>query len=87
MRTTPNISEDEPASSKPANATPPDIASASVPDTLAVLQVNPGSGLTLVKVDIHRKERTDSPGSPTLVRGHSNAGNTPYLWTLKRMSI
>ena len=34
MRTTPNKSEAEPVPSKPANAKPPDIASASVPDTL-----------------------------------------------------
>ena len=36
MRTPPNKSEAEPAPSKPANAKPPNIASASVPDTLAV---------------------------------------------------
>ena len=46
MRTTPNKSEAEPAPSKPANAKPPDIASASVPDTLAALHVNPDTGLT-----------------------------------------
>lgn len=41
---------------KPASAKPPDIASASVPDTLTVLQVNPDTGLTHAEVDIRRKE-------------------------------
>jgi hypothetical protein len=54
MRTTPNKSEAEPAPSKPANAKPPDIASASVPDTLAALHVNPDSGLTHAEVDVRR---------------------------------
>ena len=39
----------------PAN-TPPDIASASVPDTLAELHVNPDTGLTQAEVDVCRKE-------------------------------
>jgi H+-transporting ATPase len=56
MRTTPNKSEAEPAPSKPANAKSPDIASASVPDTLAALQVNPETGLTHAEVDARRKE-------------------------------
>ena len=56
MRTTPNKSEAEPAPSKPANAKPPDIASASVPDTLAALHVNPDTGLTHAEVDVRRKE-------------------------------
>jgi H+-transporting ATPase len=43
-------------SSEPANAKPPDIASASVPDTLAMLHVNPDTGLTQAKVDVSRKE-------------------------------
>jgi len=37
--------------SKPANPKPPDIASASVPDTLAALHVNPDTGLTQAEVD------------------------------------
>ena len=41
---------------KPANAEPPDIASASVPDTLAALQVNPDIGLTHAEVEVRRKE-------------------------------
>ena len=42
--------------SKPANAKPPDIASASVPDTLAALRVNPDSGLTRAEVDVRREQ-------------------------------
>jgi H+-transporting ATPase len=34
----------------------PDIASASVPDTLATLKVNPDTGLTHAEVDTRRKE-------------------------------
>ena len=42
--------------SKPANAKAPDIASASVPDTLAALHVNPDTGLTHTDLDVRRKE-------------------------------
>jgi plasma-membrane proton-efflux P-type ATPase len=56
MRTTPNRSEPEPPSSKPAPAKPPDIASASVPDTLAALHVNPDTGLTHAEVGGRRKK-------------------------------
>ena len=35
---------------------PPDIAAASVPDTLAALHVNPDTGLTRAEVDVRRKE-------------------------------
>jgi hypothetical protein len=41
---------------KPASAKPPDIASASVPDTLAALRVNPDIGLTHAEADFRRKE-------------------------------
>jgi hypothetical protein len=41
---------------KPASAKPPDIASASVPNPLTVLQVNPDTGLTHAEVDIRQKE-------------------------------
>jgi plasma-membrane proton-efflux P-type ATPase len=51
MPTSSNKSEAEPASSKP-----PDIATASVPDTLASLKVNPDTGLTRADVDTRRKE-------------------------------
>ena len=53
---TPIQSEAGPAASKPANTKPPDIASASVPDTLATLKVNPDIGLAHADVDIRRKE-------------------------------
>src|ERR1039457_1802153 len=42
--------------SKPAKAKPPDIASASIPDTLAALHVSPDTGLTQAEVDVSRKE-------------------------------
>ncbi|RPH92431.1 plasma-membrane proton-efflux P-type ATPase, partial [candidate division KSB1 bacterium] len=72
MRTTPNKSDTEPASLKPANATPPDIASASVPDTLAILHVNPETGLTHTEIDVRRKENgynevAEKKGHPVLM--------------------
>ncbi len=42
--------------SKPASARPPDIASASILDTVAALHVNPDTGLTQAEVDASRKE-------------------------------
>ena len=56
MQTPPNKTHAEIAPPKPANAKPPDIASASVPDTLAALHVNPDTGLTRAEVDARRKE-------------------------------
>jgi len=56
MQTIPNKPEAKPAPPKPANSKPPDIAAASVPDTLATLQVNPDTGLTHAEVDVRRKE-------------------------------
>src|SRR5579864_9422336 len=56
MPTTPGKSSAEPAPSKPANTKPPDIAAASVPDTLAELEVNPETGLIRAEVDARRKE-------------------------------
>src|SRR5450756_1907154 len=72
MGTTPNKSEAEPAPSKPANAKPPDIASASVPDTLAALHVNPDTGLTHAEVDVRRNENgynevAEKKGHPVLM--------------------
>lgn len=55
MTTTPNKPEGE-AAPKSAKAKPPDIASASVSDTLAVLLVNPDTGLAHPEVDVRRKE-------------------------------
>src|ERR1035438_7003212 len=56
MQTTPNKPEARPAPRKASNAKPPDVASASVPDTLAALKVNPETGLTRAEVDTRRKE-------------------------------
>jgi plasma-membrane proton-efflux P-type ATPase len=42
--------------SKPADAKPPDIASATVADTLAWLRVDPDKGLTHAEADLRRKE-------------------------------
>ena len=71
MSSTPNKSEAEPAPKKPANAKPPDIASASVPDTLAALQVNADTGLTRAEVEVRRKEHgynevAETKGHPLL---------------------
>jgi plasma-membrane proton-efflux P-type ATPase len=41
---------------KPASGHPPDIATTSVPATLAALHVNPDSGLTRAEVDVRRKQ-------------------------------
>ena len=48
-------SERETVPGKPAKG-PPDIASASIPDALAALHVDPGTGLTQAEVKIRRKE-------------------------------
>src|ERR1022692_1222251 len=56
MGTASNQSETTPTPAKPANAKPPDIAAASVPDTLTALHVNPDNGLTNAEVDARRKE-------------------------------
>src|ERR1019366_447968 len=50
---------------------PPDIASASVPDMLAALQVNPETGLTQAEADVRRKEHgynevAEKKGRPVL---------------------
>ncbi|MCX6543443.1 MAG: plasma-membrane proton-efflux P-type ATPase [Acidobacteria bacterium] len=56
----------------PASAKAPDIASASVPDTLAMLHVNPDVGLTSAEVDVRRKaqgynEVAEQPQHPVLM--------------------
>ncbi|MFI5015035.1 MAG: plasma-membrane proton-efflux P-type ATPase [Hyphomicrobiales bacterium] len=56
MRTPPDNAEAEPAPSKPATATPADIAAASLPDTLALLHVNPDIGLTQMEAELRREE-------------------------------
>jgi H+-transporting ATPase len=66
MQTTANKPEAGPTSSKP-----PDIASASIPDTLASLKVNPDTGLARAEVDTRRKENgynevAEKKGHPVL---------------------
>ena len=58
--------------SQPATAKAPEIASASVPDTLAALHVNAETGLTRADVDARRKEHgfnevAEKKGHPVLV--------------------
>ena len=48
--------EAKPASPKPSGGTLPHIAAASVPDTLASLNVNPDTGLMHAEADIRREE-------------------------------
>ena len=79
LQTATDQAEAEPAPSKPANAKPPDIASASVPDTLAALHVNPETGLTHAEVDTPpegarlqrggRAERAPGPQVPRKILG------------------
>ena len=56
MATLPGESEARPPPSKPTNITSPDIATATVPDTLAALRVNPDLGLTHAQVDTRHQE-------------------------------
>ena len=71
MSTTSAQSGPEPAPSKPESGKPPGIASASIPDTLAALHVNPDTGLTGAEVEAGRKENgynevADRKGHPLL---------------------
>ena len=56
MQTAPRNPAANPSQWKPAATRIPDIVSASIPDTLATLQVQPDTGLTLGEVDSRRKE-------------------------------
>jgi H+-transporting ATPase len=56
MQTERSKSEAKPAPRKPADGKPPDVATASVPDTLATLHVNADNGLSPAEVDLRRKE-------------------------------
>ncbi|MEO8099734.1 MAG: plasma-membrane proton-efflux P-type ATPase [Acidobacteriota bacterium] len=56
MGTTPYKSDPKPVPPKPATAKAPDVVTASIPDTLAALHVNPHTGLTHAEVDVRRKE-------------------------------
>ena len=79
MQTTTNESETKPPRSMPATAKAPEIASASVPDTLAALHVNPETGLTHGEVETSpegarlqrggRAERTPGPQVPRKILG------------------
>ena len=71
MRTIAKKSGAEISGSMPFTAKEPDIASASVPDTLAALRVNPETGLTLTEADTRRKEHgynevVEQKGHPVL---------------------
>jgi H+-transporting ATPase len=71
MGTIPNKTDSDPAPSKPANAKSPDIASASISETLTALQVNPDTGLAKAEVDVRRKahgynEVVEKKGHPVL---------------------
>jgi plasma-membrane proton-efflux P-type ATPase len=52
----------------PASGQPPDIATASIPDTLAALHVNPDTGLTAADVDLRRKQH--GYNEVAVVKGH-----------------
>jgi magnesium-transporting ATPase (P-type) len=69
MQTTQAESEDMTAPGKPTNAKPPDIATASFPDTLAALHVNPNTGLAGPDVDVRRKE--NGYNEVAVQKGHS----------------
>ena len=56
MKSATKKSKEESPASKPAAGKAPDIATASVPDTLATLKVNPDTGLTGAEVKSRRKE-------------------------------
>jgi magnesium-transporting ATPase (P-type) len=71
MQTVTKKSVVEGPSSQPETAKPPEIASASVPDTLATLKVDPEAGLTRDEVDIRHKEHgynevAEKKGHPVL---------------------
>ncbi len=71
MRATAQKAEAKPATAKPTAAKAPDIAAASVPDTLAALRVSPDTGLPRAEVDARRKqygynEVAEKKGRPVL---------------------
>ena len=72
MQLTTKKSGTEPPREMPATAKIPDIASASVPATLAALNVNPETGLTHTEADTRRKEHgynevAEHKGHPVLM--------------------
>ena len=71
MQPTANKSQCKPAPAKPDETKSPEIASASVPDTLASLKVNPETGLAHAEVDVRRKQNgynevAETKGHPVL---------------------
>jgi H+-transporting ATPase len=71
MQTVTKKSVVEGPTSQPTTAKAPEIATASVPDTLAMLKVNPETGLTRAEVDTRRKENgynevAEKKGHPVL---------------------
>jgi H+-transporting ATPase len=74
-------------SSTPIGAKPPDIASASVPDTLVQLGVNAETGLTRAEVDVRRKvygynEVAETPSHPVLKFLHKFWGISAWMLEL-----
>jgi len=87
MPTATSKSEAKPAPAKPANGKPPDIASASVPEALAALHVNPDTGLTHAEVDVRRKEHgynevAEKKGRPILKFLGKFWGISPWMLEL-----
>ena len=93
MQPTQRQSESKPAISKPVDVEVPDIASASVPDTLAALRVDADAGLSRAEVDVRRKESgynevaaTKAHPIPAFLRGQipnaprSGAGQHRRRW-------
>jgi len=62
----------------PASAQPPDIASASVSDTLATLRANPATGLARAEVDVRRKE--NGYNEVAEIKGHPVLGFLRKFW-------
>ena len=56
MQTTPSKSATKLARANTVSGAAPDIAAASVPDTLVALHVNPDAGLASNEVELRRKE-------------------------------
>jgi H+-transporting ATPase len=78
MPATPAKSESEPVPPKPAGTKPPDIATASVSDTLATLKVNPDTGLSKAEVEVRRKEHGFNEVAET--KGHPVLGFLRKFW-------
>src|ERR1035438_8232441 len=68
----------ESPTSKPPTGKAPEIASASVPDTLASLKVNPETGLARAEVDVRRKQNGYNEVAET--RGHPALKFVKKFW-------